>query len=114
MIPRLAHALEALFGPSLSTAGAGLSRAALVALIAAITIALVRALLAAAARRYGWERSWIVRCPGCGRLVADPSQTTCPSGHPIRFPPGAAHSSATRGRRARIAALYAILLSVAV
>jgi hypothetical protein len=114
MIPRLAHALEALFGPSLSSAATGLSRAALVALIAAITIALARAALATAARRYGWERSWIVRCPGCGSLVADPRQTTCPSGHPVRFPPGAAQASQWRGRRARAAALYAILLSVLV
>jgi len=114
MIPRLAHALEALFGPSLSTAGAGLSRAATVALVAAITIALVRAALALAARRYGWERSWIVRCPGCGKLVADPRQAACPSGHPVRFPPGAARVLESRGRRTRAAALYAILLSVAV
>src|SRR5262249_20753466 len=114
MIPRLARALEALFGSSLSSAATGLSRAALIALIAAITIALARAALAMAARHYGWERSWIVRCPNCGRLVADPRQAACPSGHPVRFPPGTARGLEWRGRRARAAALWAILLSVTI
>jgi len=114
MIPRLGQALESLFGPSLGSVAVTLARAAAIALGAAVTIALVRAAVALAARRHGWERAWIVRCPACGRLVADPRQPSCPLGHRISFPPGSARAAQGRGRRARMAALYSILLSLAV
>jgi hypothetical protein len=114
MFPRLAHALEILLGPSLATASATLARAATVALAAVVTIALARAALSIAARRYGWERAWIVRCPGCGGLVADPRQATCAAGHKLRFPPGASRAADWRGKRGRALAFYSILLSLAV
>ena len=114
MLLRLAHALETLMGPSLARAAATLTRAALFALVAVVILALTRAALAVVARRYGWERGWIVRCPRCGKLVADPRQGSCPQGHELRFPPGAARASDWRASRARVAAFYSVLLSVAV
>ena len=114
MFQQLARLLEALIGPSLPSASATLARVAAVALVAVVFLALARAALFLVARHYGWERAWIVRCPGCGRLVADPREPACPTGHKLRFPPGAARASVWRGRRARASAVYGIVLSIAV
>ena len=89
MLPRLAEAVETLFGGRLSGA-AGLARGlAIAALVLAVALPLLRAALSFTAFRYGWETALVVRCPRCRRLVADPESRVCPSGHPIRFPPWA-------------------------
>jgi hypothetical protein len=98
MLPRLAQAIESLFGVALRPAAGFLRAAALIALLAAVTFSLVRAALALRAFRLGWENALVVRCPRCRRLVADPELRTCPSGHPIRFPAGAANRESRRRR----------------
>lgn len=86
MLPRLARAIESLFGGGLASA-AGLVRGlAQVALLAAVAVPLVRAALSFSAFRHGWETAVVVRCRRCRRLVADPESPTCPDGHPVRFP----------------------------
>ena len=86
MLPRLARAIESLFGGSLASAAGLLRGAAQLALLLAVAVPLVRAALAFTAFRYGWETALVVRCPRCRRLVADPETATCPEGHPVRFP----------------------------
>ena len=114
MFQQLARILEALIGPSLTSASATLTHVATVALAAVVFLALARAAHSLIARHYGWERAWIVRCPECGRLVADPREPACPSGHKLRFPPGAARAAVWRGRRARVSAVYWVVLSIVV
>lgn len=97
MLPRLAQAIESLFGDALRPAAGLLRAAAQVALVAAITFSVVRAARTFRAFQLGWETALVVRCPRCRRLVADPDLRTCPSGHEIRFPSG----SADRERRRR-------------
>jgi hypothetical protein len=113
VFPQLARALEALIGPSLTTISATLSRVALVALVAVVFLALARAAYSLIARHYGWERAWIVRCPECGRLAADPREPVCSSGHRLRFPPTAARAAVWRRHRANAAAVYLVVLSIA-
>jgi hypothetical protein len=110
---QLARALEALIGPSLITISATLGHVALVALVAVMFLALARAAYSLIARHYGWERAWIVRCPECGRLAADPREPVCPSGHKLRFPPAAARAAVWRGHRATASAVYLVVLSIA-
>jgi hypothetical protein len=98
MLPRLAQAFETLFGDALSPAAGFLRAAAIVALLAAVGLAALRALSLLRAMRFGWETGVVVRCPECGRLTADPDLPACPSGHPIRFPPGAAGRERRRRR----------------
>ena len=90
MLPRLAEAVESLFGGRLAPVAAFARGAASVTLALAIALPLLRAALSFTAFRYGWETALVVRCPRCRRLVADPDVGICPAGHPIRFPPGAA------------------------
>ena len=113
MLPRLARAIEGLFGGGLASAAASLRGAAQLALLAAIAVPLVRAAISFTAFRHGWETALVVRCPKCRRLVADPESEACPGGHPVRFPPGAAARERWRRRFhgfRRIAASYGFLL----
>jgi len=114
MLPGIARALESFFGSSLGAAARALSTAATVGFLACVLLALARAGVWLAARRLGWETVQVVRCPRCLRVVADPGQSTCPQGHPIRFPPGAARLEMRRRRHARWGPVYAIVLSLAV
>lgn len=98
MLPRLARAIESLFGGSLASAAGLLRGAAQLALLLAVAVPLVRAALAFTAFRYGWETALVVRCPRCRRLVADPETATCPEGHPVRFPAAAAAKERWRRR----------------
>ena len=66
MLPRLAQAIESLFGEALRPAAGLLRAAALVALVAAVTFSLVRAARALRAFRLGWENVLVVRCPAAG------------------------------------------------
>jgi hypothetical protein len=113
MLPRLAEAVESLFGGRLAPVAAFARGAASVTLALAIALPLLRAALSFTAFRYGWETALVVRCPRCRRLVADPDVGICPAGHPIRFPPGAARREARRRRFhrfARAAASYRFVL----
>jgi len=116
MLPRLAQAFETLFGDALSPAAGFLRAAAVVALLAALALSALRALSLLRAIRFGWETGVVVRCPECRRLTADPELATCPSGHPIRFPPGAAGRERRRRRfrsLSRAAALAAVTVPAA-
>jgi hypothetical protein len=117
MLPRLAEAVEKLFGGSLSQA-AGFARGlATITLVVAVTLPLLRAAFSFIAFRYGWEEASVVRCPRCRRLVADPESPVCPSGHPVRFPPWAAVRESYRRRwhgLRRAVAGYRFLLPAAV
>ena len=113
MLPRLARAIESLFGGGLDSAAGFLRAVAHLALLAAVAVPLVRAAISFHAFRHGWETALVVRCPRCRRLVADPEATECPDGHAIRFPAGARARERWRQRfhRARrIAASYGFLL----
>ena len=107
MLPRLAQAIESLFGEALRPASGLLRTAAQVALVAAVAFSLVRAARALRAFRLGWENALVVRCPRCRRLVADPALRTCPSGHPIRFPAGAEKRESRRQRFHRLSRVVA-------
>jgi hypothetical protein len=107
MLPRLAQAIEGLFGDALRPAAGLLRAAALVALLAAVTLSLIRAARSLRAFRLGWENALVVRCPRCWRLVADPDLQTCPDGHPIRFPAGAADRELRRRRFHRLSRVVA-------
>jgi hypothetical protein len=116
MLPRFAQAVESLFGGRLAPTAGFLRATAYIAFALAIALPLLSTALSFTAFRYGWERRLVVRCPRCRRLVADPDVRTCPVGHPIRFPAGAADRE--RGRRRfhrmrRAAASYRFLLPVA-
>ncbi|HEY6065990.1 MAG TPA: hypothetical protein VIY96_07520, partial [Thermoanaerobaculia bacterium] len=89
MLPRLAEAVESLFGRGLAPAAAFLRTTAIVALVLAIALPLLRAFFVYTAYRHGWETARVVRCPRCRHLVADPELRKCPSGHPVQFPAGA-------------------------
>ena len=102
MLPRLAQAIESLFGEALRPAAGFLRAAAVVALVAAVALSLLRAARTLRAFRLGWETALVVRCPRCQRLVADPDLRACPSGHPIRFPPGTANRESRRRRFHRL------------
>ncbi|HEU5249929.1 MAG TPA: hypothetical protein VFW15_08070, partial [Thermoanaerobaculia bacterium] len=94
-----------------------LRAAAQVSLVLALALPLLRFALSFTAFRYGWETALVVRCPKCRRLVADPDLQRCPSGHPIRFPPGAGSRESRRRRfhgLRRTAASYGFLLPLAV
>lgn len=113
MLPRLARAIESLFGDGLASASGFLRGTAGLALLAAVAIPLVRAAMSFHAFRYGWETALVVRCPRCRRLVADPEAGACPDGHPVRFPPGAAARERWRRefhRFRRVLASYRFLL----
>ncbi len=84
----ISRALETLVGTWISPLAALLRLAAGLALVAVIAASLLRALLAAAAWKYGWERRIVVRCPRCGRIAVAPEAPVCPQGHAVRFPPG--------------------------
>jgi len=117
MLPRLAQAIESLFGEALRPAAGLLRAAAQVALVAAITFSALRAARTFQAFRLGWETALVVRCPRCRLLVADPDLRTCPSGHPIRFPSGAANRERRRRRfhrLSRVAASSGFLVPVAI
>jgi hypothetical protein len=101
MLPRLAQAIESLFGGALRPAAGVAYCAAVLALFAAVTYSSIRAALALRAYRLGWENALVVRCPVCRRLVADPDLAACPSGHPIRFPKRAAERESRRRRLPR-------------
>ncbi len=90
MIPTAARALERLFGTALLPAVGALRLAAWIALAVVVAVAFTAVARAVAAGRYGWESGTLVRCRQCSRPVADPALPTCPEGHPVRFPPGAA------------------------
>jgi hypothetical protein len=107
MLPRLAQAIESLFGEALRPAAGIAHSAALLALLAAIAFSAIRAARTLRAFRLGWENALVVRCPVCRRLVADPDLPTCPSGHPIRFPAGAAERESRRRRFHRFSRLAA-------
>ncbi|MEO8430600.1 MAG: hypothetical protein ABI592_03745 [Acidobacteriota bacterium] len=98
MIPSAARAFERLFGAGLQPAAAALRAAALAMLLVAVTLALVRLGRAVAARRFGWETASVVRCVVCGGVASDPVLPFCPSGHPVRFPPGARALQGNSGR----------------
>ncbi len=113
MLPRLARAIESLFGGGLASAALFLRGVAQLALLAAIAVPLVRAALSFTAFRHGWETALVVRCPRCRRLVADPEASTCPDGHPVRFPGTAATKERWRRRfhrSRRIVASYGFVL----
>ena len=110
MLPRLAQALETLFGEALRPATGLLRTAAVFALAAAVAFSLIRAARALRAFRLGWETAPVVRCPRCRRLVADPELRECPSGHAIRFPRGAAERDS---RRRRFPRFYRVTASAA-
>jgi len=117
MLPRLAEAIETLFGGRLAPAAGFVRTTAVVALVLAIAIPLLRAALSFTAYRYGWETAPVVRCPRCRHLTADPEVRKCPSGHPIRFPAGALERERRRRRFHpfhRAAAAYRIVLPVAI
>lgn len=117
MLPRLAQAIESLFGERVEPVAGFIRAAATVTLGLAIVLPLLRAVLSFTAFKYGWENALVVRCPRCRRLVADPDLRICPSGHPIRFPSGAAAREARRRRfhrLGRIAASYRFGLPVSV
>jgi hypothetical protein len=117
MLPRLAEAVESLFGGGLRPAAAFLRAIAEVVLVAAVVLLLLRTALSFAAFRHGWETALVVRCPRCRRLAADPEARTCPAGHPIRFPAGAAEREKRRRRfhlLRRTAGAYRFLLPLAI
>jgi hypothetical protein len=101
VLPSLAEWIDRIFGPSLAPLAALLRLAAAVAVALAVAAALLRAFWALGAWRYGWEEAPVVRCPACGGVAADPDHPTCPAGHPVRFPPGAALGADWRRRSAR-------------
>ena len=107
MPPRLAQAIESLFGEALRPTAGLLRATAEVALVAAVTFSLYRAARTFRAFRLGWENALVVRCPRCRRLVADPDLPTCPDGHPVRFPAGAADRESRRRRFHRISRVVA-------
>ena len=116
-MPRLARAIEGLFGPSLAAAAEALTALATILLVAGIAIPLLHAVLSYHAWRHGWETARVVRCRRCGRLAADPEAPVCPSGHPVRFPPGAARLEALKRRFPgwrSTAAAYPMLFSLLV
>ncbi|HEY3172392.1 MAG TPA: hypothetical protein VGK86_07440 [Thermoanaerobaculia bacterium] len=102
MLPRLAQAVESLFGGGLRPAAALLRAAAEAALVLAVAWPILSAARSFSAFRRGWETAVVVRCPRCRRLVADPHLRACPAGHPIRFPPGAAGRERLRRRFHRV------------
>ena len=113
MLPRLAQAFETLFGDALRPAAGFLRAGAVLALLAAVALSALRALSLLRAIRFGWETGVVVRCPRCRRLTADPELATCPSGHPIRFPPEASGRERRRrryGALSRVAALTAVAI----
>jgi hypothetical protein len=115
MLPRLAQAIESLFGEALRPAAGLLRATAQVALVAAVTFSFVRVARTLRAFRLGWENALVVRCPRCRRLVADPDLRTCPSGHPIQFPSGASDRELRRRRfhrLSRVAASSAFVVPV--
>jgi hypothetical protein len=115
MLPRLAQAIESLFGEALRPAASLLRATAQVALVAAVTFSFVRVARTLRAFRLGWENALVVRCPRCRRLVADPDLRTCPSGHPIQFPSGASDRELRRRRfhrLSRVAASSAFVVPV--
>jgi hypothetical protein len=117
VLPHLAEAIETLFGGRLAPAAGFVRMAAVAALVLAIAIPLLRAVLSFTAYRYGWETAPVVRCPKCRRLAADPEVRTCPAGHPIRFPSGAAVRERRKRRfhpLRRAAASYRFLLPVVI
>ncbi|HEV8611823.1 MAG TPA: hypothetical protein VGS98_17335 [Thermoanaerobaculia bacterium] len=117
MLPRLAEAIESLFGGRLAPAAGFVRGTAVAALVLAIAIPLLRAALSFTAYRYGWELAPVVRCPKCRRLAADPEVRTCPAGHPIRFPSGAVGRERRRRRfqpLRRAAASYRYLLPIVI
>lgn len=117
MLPRLAEAIETLFGGRIAPVAGFLRTTAQIALAAAILLPLLKVALSLTAFRYGWETALVVRCPRCRRLVADPEARTCPGGHPVRFPPGAAARESRRRqfhRLRRAARSYRFVLPAAV
>jgi len=102
VLPRLAQAVESLFGGGLHPAALFLRAAAEGALVVAVAWLVLRAARSLSAYRHGWETAVVVRCPRCRRLVADPDVRACPAGHPIRFPPGAAERENLRRRFHRV------------
>lgn len=117
MLTRLGRAIEGLFGSSLDAGAQALTSLATILLVATVAIALLRAALSYHAWRHGWETARVVRCRRCGRLAADPATPVCPSGHPVRFPPGAARLEQLKRKFAAwrsAAAAYPIILSVLV
>lgn len=111
----IARALESLAGPWLSPLVSASRWAAWLALLLSLILCVLRAARALAAWRYGWERAIVVSCPRCGKLASDPLTSSCPEGHPVRFPPGAAQRArrnlAGPWRTAR--RVYALALPVA-
>ncbi|MEO8347834.1 MAG: hypothetical protein ABI610_02895, partial [Acidobacteriota bacterium] len=107
MLPRLARAIESLFGGSLASAAGFLRGAAQLVLVAAVAVPLVRAALSFTAFRHGWETALVVRCPRCRRLVADPESETCTAGHPVHFPSTAAAKERWRRRFHRVRRIVA-------
>jgi hypothetical protein len=117
MLPRLAEAIESLFGGRILPVAGFLRATAQLALAAVIVLLLARVAFSLTALRYGWETALVVRCPRCRRLVADPDLRACPAGHPIRFPRGAAERERRRRRLDgffRAAASYRFVLPAAV
>ena len=98
MLPRLAEAVEILFGSGLRPAALVLRAAAVSALVVAVAGLLFQAARSLSAYRHGWETAVVVRCPRCRRLVSDPDLRACPAGHPVRFPAGAAARERVRRR----------------
>lgn len=119
MIPSAARAFERLFGAALQPLAGGLRLLAFAALGILLVVSIGRVARAIAARRFGWEPGTVVRCPVCARPAADAALSTCPEGHPLRFPPGAAgreiRRRSGRGRRRHflLASAAAGLLGVA-
>jgi hypothetical protein len=109
----IARALESLAGPWLGPLASFLRLAALLALAAVLASSLLRALQAALAWRYGWERRTIVRCPRCGRIAAERERPVCPEGHEVRFPPWETFFAPPRSGKGR-AALHVYALGVAI
>ncbi|MEP6802594.1 MAG: hypothetical protein ABJC07_11680 [Acidobacteriota bacterium] len=90
MIPTAARAFERLFGAALSPAVGALRLAAWASFAVVVFAAAAASARAIARGRYGWETGTLVRCRQCDRLAADPELASCPEGHPVRFPRGAA------------------------
>jgi hypothetical protein len=115
MLSRFARAIEQLFGSTAVTASSVLQTLAMLLLIAALALSVLRAALALRAWRHGWEHGLVVRCRLCGHLAADPARPFCPDGHPVRFPPAAARIEGIRRRFlrwTRAAGAYPIALSI--
>jgi len=112
--PTIARALESLAGPWLGPLATFLRLAALLALAAVLVSSLLRALQAAFAWRYGWERRTVVRCPRCGRIAAERERPVCPEGHEVRFPPWESFFAPRRSGKARAGPqVYALAVAIA-